>query len=237
MKPLLFITIVQYHVETSRHRYNQLLKILMGMTTSLGTAGDIVEIVNSLYVKRYVRTTLDKSKIAPRIVDFWQVYYSAVFNRHDFSIFIDLFFLQIDLAALDVNVESLQKTQLSKNHLYYAGQQTLLGISFNEFFTVVICYTSRIVAYAKGIYMSTKKAAPSFSHSLRELEAVASRLEDNDMSLELSLKDFESGIQLIRQAQKALQETEQKVLKLLDQEGNMRAASLPATGAENDTGK
>lgn len=80
--------------------------------------------------------------------------------------------------------------------------------------------------------MSAKKRTPGFAGTLAELEALVERLEDNDTPLEQSLKDFESGVQLIRQAQKALQEAGQKVQMLLDQDGEPVAVPL----AEDDAG-
>ena len=78
--------------------------------------------------------------------------------------------------------------------------------------------------------MSSKKRPDTLAKTLAELEVLANRLEDNDTPLEQSLKDFESGIQLIRQAQKTLLEAEQKVQMLLDQKGEPVAAPL----AESD---
>ena len=80
--------------------------------------------------------------------------------------------------------------------------------------------------------MSAKKRTPGFAGTLAELEALVDRLEDTDTPLEQSLKDFESGVQLIRQAQKALQEAGQKVQMLLDQDGEPVAVPL----AEDDAG-
>ena len=67
--------------------------------------------------------------------------------------------------------------------------------------------------------MPSKKSPTDFATTLTELEVLAKRLEDSNPPLEQSLKDFESGVQLIRQAQKALQEAEQKVQMLLEKDG------------------
>lgn len=61
-----------------------------------------------------------------------------------------------------------------------------------------------------------KKSANSddkidFENALRELEELVERMEQGDLSLEQSLKDFERGIALTRACQQALQEAEQKV--------------------------
>lgn len=50
-----------------------------------------------------------------------------------------------------------------------------------------------------------------FEASLKELEALVEKMEQGDLSLEESLKDFERGIALTRACQQALREAEQKV--------------------------
>ncbi len=65
-----------------------------------------------------------------------------------------------------------------------------------------------------------KKAAKGqnpldFEKSLEELEALVGRMEQGELSLEQSLKEFERGVELTRHCQKALQEAEQKVEILL----------------------
>ncbi|TPW13996.1 MAG: exodeoxyribonuclease VII small subunit, partial [Halothiobacillaceae bacterium] len=63
--------------------------------------------------------------------------------------------------------------------------------------------------------MSKKKAPFNFENALAELETVVERMESGDISLEESLRQFETGIQLTRACQKALQEAEQKVQILM----------------------
>lgn len=70
-----------------------------------------------------------------------------------------------------------------------------------------------------------KKAANSadkidFEGALRELEELVERMEQGELSLEQSLKDFERGIALTRTCQQALQEAEQKVQILMRKETN-----------------
>jgi exodeoxyribonuclease VII small subunit len=67
-----------------------------------------------------------------------------------------------------------------------------------------------------------------FEQTLEELEALVQRLEKGDQSLELSLKDFEKGVQLTRAAQRALKEAEQKV-QMLSGEGE-QAQLVPFEG-------
>jgi exodeoxyribonuclease VII small subunit len=67
--------------------------------------------------------------------------------------------------------------------------------------------------------MAKKSAHPDvkidFEGALRELEELVERMEQGDLSLEQSLKDFERGVALTRTCQQALQEAEQKVQILM----------------------
>ena len=55
----------------------------------------------------------------------------------------------------------------------------------------------------------------NFENSLAKLEGIVDALEDNDVSLEESVKKFEEGIKLVKDCQKQLQEAELKVNKLM----------------------
>jgi len=56
-----------------------------------------------------------------------------------------------------------------------------------------------------------KQAVPDFEASLAELEAIVARLEQGDLPLEESLRQFERGVALTRTCQKALGEAERKI--------------------------
>jgi exodeoxyribonuclease VII small subunit len=61
-----------------------------------------------------------------------------------------------------------------------------------------------------------QKKTTDFEAALAELEALVERMEQGDLTLDESLRQFERGIQLTRSCQHALQEAEQKVQILLD---------------------
>ncbi len=54
-----------------------------------------------------------------------------------------------------------------------------------------------------------------FEQSLAQLEQLVQKLESGDMPLEDSLQAFESGVALVRQCQKSLETAEQRVQKLM----------------------
>ena len=63
--------------------------------------------------------------------------------------------------------------------------------------------------------MSKKTSQPDFEKSLSELESLVASLEKGDLPLEETLKQFERGIELTRNCQKALKSAEQRVEILL----------------------
>jgi exodeoxyribonuclease VII small subunit len=76
----------------------------------------------------------------------------------------------------------------------------------------------------------TKSVSINFEESLQELEALVEEMEKGELSLEDSLKHFERGIELTRNCQHALQVAEQKVEKLISQDGNITAVPLDPQG-------
>lgn len=63
-----------------------------------------------------------------------------------------------------------------------------------------------------------------FEASLEKLETIISRLDEDTIPLTESLKLFEEGISLSRQAQSALADAEQKVASLIDLKGSPAVA-------------
>lgn len=69
--------------------------------------------------------------------------------------------------------------------------------------------------------------AADFERSLAELEAIVDKLEQGDLSLDDSLRQFERGVQLTRACQSALKQAEQKVEILLRRSGADELATAP----------
>ena len=63
-----------------------------------------------------------------------------------------------------------------------------------------------------------------FEAALEELESLVTRMEEGELPLEEALKQFERGIRLTRDCQKALREAEQKVDLLMEQAGDADVA-------------
>jgi len=64
--------------------------------------------------------------------------------------------------------------------------------------------------------MSNSEKKIDFESSLKDLELIVEKLEDDNINLEDSVKSFEEGISLVKECQKQLEEAELKIKKLLD---------------------
>lgn len=69
--------------------------------------------------------------------------------------------------------------------------------------------------------MVARKKHPDFESALSELEELIEQLESGDLSLDASLKAFEKGVKLTRECQQRLTEAEQKVQKLVAEQGQL----------------
>lgn len=64
---------------------------------------------------------------------------------------------------------------------------------------------------AKKSERQQSDTTPDFEQSLKELEGIVARMEQGDIPLEESLRQFERGIALTRTCQEALKAAEQRV--------------------------
>lgn len=84
--------------------------------------------------------------------------------------------------------------------------------------------------------MATKSnKTPDFEKALGELEEIVERLEEGELSLEESLKQFEQGIQLTRHCRDALEKAEQRVRKLAGDGEDAGLEDFEAGEARNDS--
>ena len=69
--------------------------------------------------------------------------------------------------------------------------------------------------------MAKKKAAVNFEQALTEFEALVTRMEEGELSLEDSLKSYERGVALSRSCQAALEQAEQRIQVLNETTGEL----------------
>ena len=66
----------------------------------------------------------------------------------------------------------------------------------------------------KNYYNITMNKKFDFNQGLEDLESIVRLMEAGDLSLDESLKNFENGIKLSRECNKALSDAEQKIITL-----------------------
>ncbi|MCE9685191.1 MULTISPECIES: exodeoxyribonuclease VII small subunit [Shewanella] len=79
--------------------------------------------------------------------------------------------------------------------------------------------------------MAKKAENLSFEESLGELERIVAELEQGEVTLDDALKQFERGINLVRNSQAKLEQAQQKVAILLKQD---ETAPLSAYDVEGE---
>lgn len=82
--------------------------------------------------------------------------------------------------------------------------------------------------------MASGDKTVDFENQLRELENLAERLEEGEMSLEESLQAFERGVRLTRECQQALSAAELRVQALIEENGRLIATPLTEDGDPPD---
>ena len=63
--------------------------------------------------------------------------------------------------------------------------------------------------------------AKTFEESMKELEVIAEKLSDGEVSLDESIKLFEDGMKISKNCQKMLEDAEKKVNILLNKDGEI----------------
>ena len=68
-------------------------------------------------------------------------------------------------------------------------------------------------------YMTKSKKTFQVEAALDELSKIANAMENNQLSLDESLKNYEKAVKISQECQQALTKAEQKVQILIDQQG------------------
>jgi exodeoxyribonuclease VII small subunit len=71
-----------------------------------------------------------------------------------------------------------------------------------------------------------KKSLDTLEAKMAALEALVDKMESGELPLEDALSSFETGSGLIKEIQKILESTEQKILKLTQQNGTERLEEI-----------
>jgi len=73
---------------------------------------------------------------------------------------------------------------------------------------------------------TTRSKLHDFEAALEELEKIIQRMEQGDQTLEVSLQDFERGMELSRTCRKSLDDAEQRIEQLVNKHGEYTVEPL-----------
>lgn len=80
----------------------------------------------------------------------------------------------------------------------------------------------------------TSPKGTDFESSLAQLEKLVARMESGELGLEESLKAFEEGVRLTRLCQETLSAAEQKVQRLMEQQGKASLQDMVLDDGDED---
>jgi len=78
-----------------------------------------------------------------------------------------------------------------------------------------------------------KSATPDFETAMKELEEIVENMENDQLTLDQSLKQFERGVELSRICQTSLKNAEQRVEQLVKKHGEMVIEPFDSNQNEN----
>lgn len=85
--------------------------------------------------------------------------------------------------------------------------------------------------------MAKKTPAPSainFEAALEELQSIVAKMESGEQSLEEALASFQRGVELTRSCQKGLKDAEQRVEKLVRENGELKVTPVSDESEDAD---
>jgi exodeoxyribonuclease VII small subunit len=77
-----------------------------------------------------------------------------------------------------------------------------------------------------AVKKTTRSKLHDFEAALEELEKIIQRMEQGDQTLEVSLQDFERGMELSRTCRKSLDDAEQRIEQLVKKHGEYTVEPL-----------
>lgn len=66
----------------------------------------------------------------------------------------------------------------------------------------------------------------TFEENLKSLDEIIEKLESGELSLDESIKEYETAMKLIKSSSKLLNEAEGKLLKVLEKNGNIEIEEI-----------
>ena len=82
--------------------------------------------------------------------------------------------------------------------------------------------------------MATKQADATFEEQMAQLQTIVGHLQNGQLSLDDSIKEFQTGMQLAQAMQTQLDHAQETLAQLVDENGNMQAAEQAGDDLSNN---
>lgn len=82
--------------------------------------------------------------------------------------------------------------------------------------------------------MATKQADATFEEQMAQLQTIVGHLQNGQLSLDDSIKEFQTGMQLAQAMQTQLDHAQATLAQLVDENGNMQAAEQVGDDLSNN---
>ena len=82
--------------------------------------------------------------------------------------------------------------------------------------------------------MATKQADATFEEQMAQLQTIVGHLQNGQLSLDDSIKEFQTGMQLVQAMQTQLDHAQATLAQLVDENGNMQAAEQAGDDLSNN---
>ena len=74
--------------------------------------------------------------------------------------------------------------------------------------------------------MAVKKASDTYEQNIHKIDEIIEKLENNELSLDESIAEYEKAIKLIKESEKLLEQAEGKIQKVIEKNGTLKIEEM-----------
>ncbi len=74
--------------------------------------------------------------------------------------------------------------------------------------------------------MAVKKVSDTYEQNIYKIDEIIEKLENNELSLDESIAEYEKAIKLIKESEKLLEQAEGKIQKVIEKNGTLKIEEM-----------
>ena len=74
--------------------------------------------------------------------------------------------------------------------------------------------------------MAVKKVSDTYEQNIYKIDEIIEKLENNELSLDESIAEYEKAIKLIKESEKLLEQAEGKIQKVMEKNGTLKIEEM-----------